>query len=149
MALLDRAIVRTLPAVPKPIVRRISERYIAGTRVEDACRVVKELNRERKMATMDVLGEEITTPEEARHIGYEYENVFRTIAEQDLDSNVSVKLTGLGLKLDHGLCRRHRLVVQPPTPDGGGVGERRQPPVERAAHRTRSRSRTAASRVSR
>ena len=114
MALLDRAIVRTLPAVPKPIVRRISERYIAGTRVEDACRVVKELNRERKMATMDVLGEEITTPEEARHIGYEYENVFRTIAEQDLDSNVSVKLTGLGLKLDHGLCREtlERLVRQ-------------------------------------
>jgi len=114
VALLDRAIVRTLPAVPKPIVRRISERYIAGTQVEDACRVVKELNRERKMATMDVLGEEITTPEEARHIGYEYENVFRTIAEQDLDSNVSVKLTGLGLKLDHGLCREtlERLVRQ-------------------------------------
>lgn len=114
MALLDRAIVRTLPAVPKPIVRRISERYIAGTRVEDACRVVKRLNGERKMATVDVLGEEITTPEEARHIGYEYENVFRTFGEQNLDANVSVKLTGLGLKLDHGLCRDilERLVRQ-------------------------------------
>ena len=114
MAILDRAIVRTLPAVPKPIVRKISERYIAGTRVEDACRVVKRLNAERKMATMDVLGEEITTWEEARHIGYEYENVFRTIGEQGLDSNVSVKLTGLGLKLDHGLCREilERLVRQ-------------------------------------
>jgi proline dehydrogenase len=105
VALLDRAIVRTLPAVPKPIVRRISERYIAGTRVEDACRVVERLNADGKMATIDVLGEEITTPEEARHIGYQYENVFRTIDEQDLDSNVSVKLTGLGLKLDHVLCR--------------------------------------------
>ncbi len=105
MALLDRAIVRTLPAVPKTIVRKISERYIAGTRVEDACRVVERLNAESKMATIDVLGEEITTWEEARHIGYEYENVFRAIDEQGLDSNVSVKLTGLGLKLDHGLCR--------------------------------------------
>ena len=66
MALLDRAIVRTLPAVPKPIVRRISERYIAGTRVEDACRVVERLNAEGKMATIDVLGEEIATWEEAR-----------------------------------------------------------------------------------
>ncbi|HEX2495248.1 MAG TPA: proline dehydrogenase family protein [Gaiellaceae bacterium] len=114
MALLSRAIVRTLPAVPKPIVRRISERYIAGTRVEDACRVVKRLNTESKMATIDVLGEEITTWEEARHIGYEYENVFRAIDEQGLDSNVSVKLTGLGLKLDHGLCREilERLVRQ-------------------------------------
>jgi proline dehydrogenase len=105
VALLDRAIVRTLPAVPKPIVRRISERYIAGTRVEDACRVVERLNAEGKLATIDVLGEEITTWEEARHIGYQYENVFRTIDEQSLDSNVSVKLTGLGLKLDHALCR--------------------------------------------
>jgi proline dehydrogenase len=105
VALLDRAIVRTLPAVPKPIVRRISERYIAGTRVEDACRVVERLNADGKMATIDVLGEEITTWEEARHIGYQYENVFRTIDEQSLDSNVSVKLTGLGLKLDHALCR--------------------------------------------
>lgn len=114
MALLSRAIVRTLPAVPKPIVRKISERYIAGTRVEDACRVVKSLNAESKMATIDVLGEEITTWEEARHIGYEYENVFRAIDEQGLDSNVSVKLTGLGLKLDHGLCREilERLVRQ-------------------------------------
>jgi proline dehydrogenase len=114
VALLSRAIVRTLPAVPKPIVRKISERYIAGTRVEDACRVVKRLNAESKMATIDVLGEEITTWEEARHIGYEYENVFRAIDEQGLDSNVSVKLTGLGLKLDHGLCREilERLVRQ-------------------------------------
>jgi proline dehydrogenase len=114
VALLSRAIVRTLPAVPKPIVRKISERYIAGTRVEDACRVVERLNAESKMATVDVLGEEITTWEEARHIGYEYESVFRAIDEQGLDSNVSVKLTGLGLKLDHGLCREilERLVRQ-------------------------------------
>jgi proline dehydrogenase len=114
MALLDRAIVRTLPAVPKPIVRKISARYIAGTRIADACRVVERLNGEGKMATIDVLGEEITTWEEARHIGYEYENVFRAIDEQGLDSNVSVKLTGLGLKLDHGLCREilERLVRQ-------------------------------------
>ena len=55
MALLSRAIVRTLPAVPKPIVRRISERYIAGTRVEDACRVVKRLNAELGDGTVTVV----------------------------------------------------------------------------------------------
>ena len=41
VALLDRALVRVLPAVPRSIVRKISERYIAGSRVEDACGVVK------------------------------------------------------------------------------------------------------------
>ena len=107
MALLDRAIVSALPAVPKPIVRLISDRYIAGERVEDACRVVKKLNAEGKMATIDVLGEEITTPEEARHIAYAYDDVFRAIDEQGLDSNVSVKLTGMGLKLDRDIAREN------------------------------------------
>ena len=107
MALLDRAIVSALPAVPKPIVRRISQRYIAGERIEDACRVVKELNAGGKMATIDVLGEEITTPEEARHIAYAYDDVFRAIDEQGLDSNVSVKLTGMGLKLDLDIAREN------------------------------------------
>jgi proline dehydrogenase len=107
VALLDRAIVSALPAVPKPIVRRISQRYIAGERVEDACRVVKELNAAGKMATIDVLGEEITTPEEARHIAYAYDDVFRAIDEQGLDANVSVKLTGLGLKLGRDVARQN------------------------------------------
>jgi proline dehydrogenase len=107
VALLDRAIVSALPAVPRPIVRRISQRYIAGERLEDACRVVAELNAAGKMATIDVLGEEITTPEEARHIAHEYDDVFRAIDERGLDSNVSVKLTGLGLKLGRDVARRN------------------------------------------
>jgi proline dehydrogenase len=102
---LDRAIVRLLPAVPRPVVRRISERYIAGTEVKDACRVVKALNAKGRMATIDVLGEEITSPEEARQIARAYDRVFDAIDLEELDSNVSVKLTALGLKLDCDLCR--------------------------------------------
>jgi proline dehydrogenase len=105
VSVLDKAIVRVMPAVPKPVVRRISARYIAGTEVEDACRVVRNLNAAGKMATIDVLGEEITRAEEARAIARTYGDVFDTISEQGLDSNVSVKLTGLGLKLDYDLCR--------------------------------------------
>ncbi len=101
---LDRAIVRMLPAVPKPIVRMISGRYVAGSTLEDACRVVAELNRAGKMATIDVLGEEHETPEQARAVVDEYDAVFDTIDREGLDSNVSVKLTALGLKLSYGLC---------------------------------------------
>ena len=105
MALLDRAIVRVLPAVPRPLVRRLSERYIAGPTLPDACRVVAALNEQGKMATIDVLGEEVTGREEATALLAEYENVFETIERAGLDSNVSVKLTGLGLKLDREFCR--------------------------------------------
>jgi proline dehydrogenase len=111
VALLDRAIVRLLPAVPKPVVRKISSRYIAGTELADACRVVKRLNEAGKMATIDVLGEEIAEPEEARAIAAAYREVFATIERERLDSNVSVKLTALGLKLGYELCRENLLAV--------------------------------------
>jgi proline dehydrogenase len=107
VALLDRAIVRVLPAMPKPVVRRISERYIAGTDLEHACRVVERLNAAGKMATIDVLGEEITEREEALAIAREYDRVFDAIEHYALDSNVSVKLTGLGLKLGYAFCREN------------------------------------------
>ena len=105
MALLDRAIVRVLPAVPRPIVRKISERYIAGTDLADACSVVERLNEEGKAATIDVLGEEIRSREEALEIVRAYHDVFEAIEQERLDSNVSVKLTALGLKLGYELCR--------------------------------------------
>jgi proline dehydrogenase len=114
VALLDRAIVRVLPAVPRRVVRRLSERYIAGSTLAEACRVVAGLNRGGKMATIDVLGEEITRREEASALLAEYEDVFETIEREELDSNISVKLTGLGLKLDHDFCRDNiaELVVE-------------------------------------
>ena len=105
MTLLDRAIVRVLPAVPRPVVRRLSQRYIAGPTLEDAVDVVRSLNDEAKMATIDVLGEEITRPEEASALLAEYEDVLETVEREGLDSNISVKLTGLGLNLAHDFCR--------------------------------------------
>ena len=107
MALLDRAIVRLLPAVPKPVVQKLSSHYIAGSELSDACRVVRELNDDGKMATIDVLGEEIHNADETRAIVAEYRRVFETIEREGLDSNVSVKPTALGLKLDPGLAREN------------------------------------------
>jgi proline dehydrogenase len=104
VALLDRAIVRVLPAVPKPVVKRLSSRYIAGDQLADACRIVNVLNDKGKLATVDVLGEEITTEEEALALVVEYEQVLESIQTEGLDSNVSVKLTGFGLKLDRDFC---------------------------------------------
>ena len=104
MAFADRAIVRVLPVVPKGIVRRVSDRYIAGTELADACRVVEELNAQKKTATIDVLGEEISSRREALGIVRAYHDVFEAIEREGLDSNVSVKLTALGLKLAHELC---------------------------------------------
>ena len=107
MTLLDRTIVRLLPAVPKPVVQLFSSRYIAGSTLEDALRVVRRLNGEGKMATVAVLGEEITQESEARAIAQTYCEVFAAIESGGLDSNVSVKPTALGLDLSYDLCREN------------------------------------------
>ena len=104
MNALNKLIVSTLPAVPKSIVRKFASRYIAGEDLSDAVRVVKELNSQGIMATLDVLGEDITRKEEAVAARDKILEVFRAIEENTLDSNVSIKLTQLGLKLDRNFC---------------------------------------------
>ncbi len=111
MALLDRAIVRLLPAVPRPLVQKLSERYIAGPELKDARETVRSVNAEGKLATIDVLGEEITNETEAAAIVGAYLDVFADIEHYGLDSNVSVKLTALGLNLDYDVCRANLRVV--------------------------------------
>jgi proline dehydrogenase len=105
LAILDRAIVRLLPAVPRPVVQKLSERYIAGPELKDARETVRGLNAQGKLATIDVLGEEITNEDEAAAIVRTYLDVFADIQQCGLQSGVSVKLTGLGLKLDYDVCR--------------------------------------------
>jgi proline dehydrogenase len=111
LAIFDRAIVRMLPAVPRPLVQKLAGRYIAGTELKDARETVREINAEGKAATIDVLGEEITNEDEAAAIVRAYQDVFADIEHCGLDSNVSVKLTALGLNLDYEVCRANLRVV--------------------------------------
>jgi proline dehydrogenase len=105
VSVLDRVIVRLLPAVPRPVVQRVSAPYIAGATLDDARRTVAGLNAEGKLATVDVLGEEVTKPVEAEAVASAYHAVLDAIGGDHLDANVSVKLTALGLKVDLDLCR--------------------------------------------
>jgi len=103
--LFDRAVVRVLPAVPRSVVRRVAAPYIAGETLDDARRVVRELNAAGISATVDVLGEDVSRSGEAEAMARAYHDVLATIEAEGLDANVSIKLTGLGLELDKALCR--------------------------------------------
>ena len=85
--------------------RRLAAPYIAGDTLDDAVAIVRRLNGEGKLATIDVLGEEVASPEEATRITAAYYRVLARIESERLDANVSVKLTGLGLELGEELCR--------------------------------------------
>jgi len=104
MFLFDKLVVWTLPLVPKPIVGYFSKTYISGPNLEDAVRVIKNLNAKGMMATMDLLGEESKDRNEAQKAVDEYKRALITIDEEKLDSNVSVKPTQMGLLIDPEFC---------------------------------------------
>ena len=105
MRVFDRAVVRVLPAVPRAVVRRVAAPYIAGETLDDARRVVAELNAAGISATVDVLGEDVSRPEEAEAMSRAYHEALEAIAAERLAANVSIKLTGFGLEIDKELCR--------------------------------------------
>lgn len=83
---------------------RAASRFVAGEKLEDAIRAVKILNDKGINATLDHLGEHTTKPEEARRAAQEIIHILDAIAESGIRSNVSLKLTQIGLALDQELC---------------------------------------------
>lgn len=105
MNLLDRLIAMSLPAVPRPIVGYFSRKYIAGVHKDDAFATVDALRAEGAVATLDILGEFISSLDEARSNTDDYRDLVRSIHERGLtETHVSVKLTALGLLLDRERC---------------------------------------------
>ncbi len=104
MKLINSAIVKTIPLVPRGIVRKFANKYIAGDKLSDAIQTAKELNEKGFMGTMDVLGEHITTREEAVQSKKECIEVLEAINKHKLDSNLSVKLTQFGLQMNLDFC---------------------------------------------
>jgi len=104
MNALNKLVVATIPYVPKSVVRHFAGRYIAGETLADAIRCVRQLNSEGVCATLDVLGEDITNNEEAVASRNQSIEVLHAITREKLDSNLSIKLTSLGLKLGMDIC---------------------------------------------
>lgn len=100
----NKLIALTLPFVPKPIVGFFSRHYIAGDTLDDAVTLVRELNEQKMMATIDVLGEEVKEKEQSRKAVKLYKNVLEAIHNENLDANISVKPTHMGLKIDKEFC---------------------------------------------
>src|SRR5918997_679542 len=105
MGVLDRAIAESVPVIPRPIVRRISRRYIAGDTLDEAVETVRALNHSGCVATIDVLGESTESKADAAATLRDYKKVIDALDRYDLRSGISVKLTGLGLTLNKELCR--------------------------------------------
>lgn len=104
MGILNKVIVGTLPLIPKGVVRKFANRYIAGDKTEHAVNTAKKLNDKGIMGTIDVLGEDVFNKEDARRAKQECLGVLEAIDKNKLDANQSLKLTSLGLKIDLDFC---------------------------------------------
>ena len=107
MTVVQRLLAASLPLVPAPVIRRVAKRYVAGETLDDAFAAVAALNREGASATLDVLGEDVTRRDETRFFVDEYKRALAGIAERGLDSNVSIKLSAMGLRFDPDLAFRN------------------------------------------
>jgi proline dehydrogenase len=82
----------------------VTHRFVAGEQVQDAVEAIKQLNAKGITASFDHLGESITDEAATRLEVQEYIHVLEEIKRCAMDSNVSVKLTQLGLDISDGLC---------------------------------------------
>ena len=93
--------------------RRMAARFIAGEELEDALKVIRRLNAEGFMVTLDLLGESVQEAAEAEAACQAYVHILDRLAVEGLNSHVSVKLTQLGLAIDEGLtCRQLRSICE-------------------------------------
>jgi proline dehydrogenase len=87
-----------------PLARRFAGRFVAGETLETAVEAVRQLNARGITATLDLLGESVNNETEARAAGREYIRALEAIDRLKLDSNVSLKLTAMGLDIADELC---------------------------------------------
>ncbi len=86
------------------IARKVALRFVAGEKLEDAILVAKKLNEKGMNATLDQLGEDTYTPEEARETGDQIKEILIAIERSGVTAGVSLKLTQIGLDLGEDLC---------------------------------------------
>jgi len=86
---------------------RAASRFVAGEEIEDAIRVVRELNAKGINATLDYLGEHTSTVEEADQATEKILSIFKHIETSGVRANVSIKLTQIGIGLDEEICRQN------------------------------------------
>lgn len=97
-----------------PLAKPLVSRFVAGETLAEAMNAVRAVNAAGMSASLDNLGESVTTPEAANAAAAEYIGILHAIERAGANANASVKLTQMGLDVDDELCRRNvsRILAQ-------------------------------------
>ena len=86
--------------MPRWTIHPFAKTYVAGETVQETVLVVKKVNDRGFTCTLDILGEHVQSTSEAKNITQEYCDLYDVIAADNLNCNISIKLTHIGLTLD-------------------------------------------------
>ena len=94
-----------------PGAQRVARQFVAGETLAQALDAVRKLQQQGMLATLDHLGENVRTAEEARRARDAYLEILKAILSQRLPSTISVKLTQLGMDISESDCRENLRVL--------------------------------------
>ena len=104
MSWINSSIVSMLRILPRWSIHPFAKTYVAGESVEETVLVVKKVNNLGFTCTLDILGEHVQSGAEAENITQEYCDLYDVIVNENLDCNISIKLTHIGLALDKNIA---------------------------------------------
>jgi proline dehydrogenase len=102
--MINKMIAKIIPFLPKKFVWIFSKKYIAGDTIEDALKVVRDLNDKHMIATIDILGESVDSQEQAEAYQKQYLDAIERVVKAKLNASFSLKPTMFGLSRDYNFC---------------------------------------------
>jgi proline dehydrogenase len=103
----NKLIVALMPLAPRFIVKMISKRYIAGEDTASAMATCLRLKEQGFLTTVDILGESVTSNEQAREARDSYLDLIMEVAKNDIAKNISLKPTAMGLGLSEDIANEY------------------------------------------
>ena len=97
--LFNQFIIKILPYLPLFLVQTVAAKYVAGETSHEALHIVSVLNKQGFSVTLDILGEHTYDENTAKSITNKYDALLENIYAQNLDCNLSIKLSHIGMDI--------------------------------------------------
>ena len=111
LSILNKAILSIISLLPKNFVYFFAGRYVAGSDVKSIIKATRLVNDLGYSATIDILGEHTKSIDESKKITSDYIQLYQEIKTHNLDSNISIKPSHIGLDISYDLCLENLLSI--------------------------------------
>ena len=111
MSWINTNIVSLIRFMPRWSIHPFAKTYVAGESIEETILAVKEINARGFTCTLDILGEHVQSAAEAENITREYCDLYDVITAENMNCNISIKLTHIGLALDKNIAAENLIRI--------------------------------------